>query len=185
MTVTTKRSLIALLLSLVLVVSLFTVGISATEVASTNEEVASVVESDSAASEAGSEDVSETASGSEAVSEAATEKGSEEAGSEEGTEADETETGLSDKEVTLIINAGIIAVIIIIAVVLCVKFRKKLGDFLRSVKSEFKKITWASKEQTLKAFLVVIVIAAIFAIALTLMDLAFNTGISTLADLFK
>ncbi len=177
MTITNKRSLIALLLSIVLVVSLFTIGISATEVASTNEEVTTTVETDSASTEA--------ASGSEGVSEAATEKGSEEAATEAGTEAGEAETGLSDKEVTLIINAGIIAAIIIIAVVLCVKFRKKLGDFLRSVKSEFKKITWSSKEQTIKAFLVVIVIAAVFAIALTLMDLAFNTGISTLADLFK
>jgi preprotein translocase subunit SecE len=166
MTTTTKRSLIALLLSLVLVVSLFTVGISATE------EVTTAAASEEVTTTVGTEAVS----GTEAASEAAT---------EEETEAAEAETGLSDKEVTLIINAGIIALIIIIAVVLCIKFRKKLGEFMRSVKSEFKKITWASKEQTLKAFLVVIVIAAVFAVVLTLMDLAFNTGISTLADLFK
>jgi preprotein translocase subunit SecE len=83
----------------------------------------------------------------------------------------------------LIINAVIIAVIILIAVILIVKFRAKLGDFMRSVKSELKKIVWSSKENTRKGFIVVVVIAVIFAIMLGLIDFAFNTGISMFREL--
>ena len=171
MTITNKRSLIALLLSVVLVVSLFTVGISATEVASTNEEVTTTVENDSVASEA--------------ASEKETEKETETSAPTTGTEEDAAAAeAIKAKKTTLIINACIIAAIIVIGVVLCFKFRKKLGEFLRSVKSEFKKITWTSKEQTLRGFIVVLVIAVIFAVVLTLMDLAFNTSISSLRNLF-
>ena len=148
MTVTTKRSIIALLMSLVLVVSLFTVSISATDAAS------------------------ETAT--ETSTEAATESAEEKA---EREQREETIT-------TLIINGAIIAAIIVIIAIVAIKFRKKLGAFLRSVKSEFKKIVWTSKENTRKGFLVVAIVAVAFAIALGLMDFAFQWGISSLAELF-
>ncbi len=148
MTVTTKRSIIALLLSLVLVVSLFTVSISATDAAG------------------------ETSA--ETTTEAATESAEEKA---EREEREETIT-------TLIINGAIIAGIIVIIAIVAIKFRKKLGAFLRSVKSELKKIVWTSKENTRKGFLVVAIVAVAFAIALGLMDFAFQWGISSLAELF-
>ena len=156
MTVTTKRSIIALLLSLVLVVSLFTVSISATD----------------AASETATETSTEAAT--ETSTEAATESASEKA---EREQREETIT-------TLIINGSIIAAIIVIIAIVAIKFRKKLGAFLRSVKSELKKIVWTSKENTRKGFLVVAIVAVAFAIALGLMDFAFQWGISSLAELF-
>ena len=119
MTVTTKRSIIALLLSLVLVVSLFTVNIAAAD----------------------------------AETEVVTESESERIVREETTN-------------TLIINSAIIAGIIVIIAIVAIKFRKKLGAFLRSVKSELKKIVWNSKENTRKGFLVVAIVAVAFAVAI-------------------
>ena len=169
MTITTKRSLIALLLSLVLVVSLFTIGVSATDTATTAA-TTEAVETDSVATDV--ESASKTGSESGSETETETEK------------APVVDTSAADaKRTTLIINAIIIAVIILIGVILIVKFRAKLGDFMRSVKSELKKIVWSSKENTRKGFIVVVVIAVIFAIMLGLIDFAFNTGISMFREL--
>ena len=173
MTVTTKRSIIALLLSLVLVVSLFTIGISATDADQSGSET---------------EVVSTTETTTEKTTETSTEKTTEkttESSTEKATEAETESPAVTEKRTTLIINGIIIAVIILIIVILVIKFRKKLGGFLRSVKSELKKIVWSSKTNTRKGFLVVVVVAIAVAIVLALVDLAFNTGISMLADLFN
>ena len=167
MTVTTKRSLIALLLSLVLVVSLFTVGISATEVTTAAaDEVTTTVEDTTANTETSAE------------SESSTETSAATTGSTDTSAADATKK-------TLIINGIIIAAIIVVLVVVYIKFRAKLNEFFRSVKSELKKITWSSMEQTRKGFLVAIVVTVIFAVGLLLIDLAFGEGISYLDKLFR
>ncbi len=188
MTVTTKRSIIALLLSLVLVVSLFTVSISATDAEATTEAVTNgataeegtdgaTAEEGTEAGTAESESAAESESGDESESEDKTEK---------ETEAEETEDEeAAEKAQTLIINGVIIAVIILIIVVVAVKFRQKLSAFFRSVKSELKKIVWSSKENTRKSFLVVAVVAVAVALLIFIMDYAFNTGIEMLASLFK
>ncbi|MBQ8407764.1 MAG: preprotein translocase subunit SecE [Clostridia bacterium] len=165
MTVTTKRSLIALLLSLVLVVSLFTVGISATDVTTTSsEEVTSAVEETTAATEDASESSSESTTETEEV----------------------VDTSAADAtKKSLIINGIIIGVIVIIGVVLFIKFRVKLMNFFRSVKSELGKVVWSSKEQTRKGFIVVIIVTVIFAVGLWVIDFAFSYGISELANLFN
>ena len=162
MTIIKRRSLIALILSLVLIVSLFTFGASATDETTTA---------------AATESVSETTSAEETTTKA-------EETTTEDIVAAELEKIKADKTTTLIINGVIIAVIVLIIAVVAIKFRKKLGDFMRSVKSELKKIVWSSKENTRKGFLVVIVVAVSVAILLGLIDLAFNTGISMLASLF-
>lgn len=164
MTITTKRSLIALLLSLVLVVSLFTIGVSATEAttAAASEEVTASVEETTAAVEDSSESTTETET--EPVVDTS--------------KADSTRKAL-------IINGIIIGVIVIIGVGLFIKFRVKLMNFFRSVKSELGKVVWSSKEQTRKGFLVVIVVTVIFAVGLWVIDFAFSYGISELADLFN
>lgn len=171
MTITTKRSLIALLLSLVLVVSLFTIGVSATEAPSDTDEVVTT--------EAVENDTNENAESTSGTKEETTTK------KEETTTANVAlEKSRSIIKKSIIINSIIIAVIIVVCVVLVIKFRKKLGDFMRSVKSELKKIVWSSKENTRKSFLVVFVVAVAIALLLWLIDIAFNTGISELAKLF-
>ena len=166
MTITNKRSLIALLMSLVLVVSLFTIGISADETTTAAAETS--VATESVASE--NTKAEETTTGATTTTAA-------------------TETGLTDAQKslqkTLIINAIIVGVIIAIIVIVAIKFRTKLGDFFRSVKSERKKIVWSSKENTKKSFLVVIVVAIAIALLLFIVDFAFKTGLGMLHGLVK
>lgn len=127
MTFKRVKSLIALLMSLVLIASIFTVSILADD-----------------------------ASDAEAIAEAKN---------------------------TLIINGAIILGIIVIAAVLVIRFRKKLFDFLRTVKSEMKKIVWTSRENTRKSFLVVAVVAVAVALALFAVDEAFGYVVRTLSSL--
>lgn len=181
MTITTKRSLIALLLSLVLVVSLFTVGISATEATdaatgSVTEKVEEVTENVEDSSETKVESTSETKAESASETESETDT--------EAVDKSDAEAAQKTKK-TLIINAVIIGVIIIIGVLVFIKFRVKLMEFFRSVKSELKKIVWSSKEQTRKGFLVVVVVTVIFAVGLLIIDLAFQQGISYLVKIFQ
>lgn len=182
MTFTNKKSLLALLISLLMVVSLFTLGVSATEEAtsSTAEDIlgapsATDEVTDDVATEANSNAETET-SGNEETTEEKEEE------STEDYAAEVTET-MRKKRNALIINAAIIAVIIIICVVLAVKFRTKLAAFFRSVKSELGKIVWSSKENTRKSFLVVIIVAVAIAIIIGILDLAFTNGIGMLNKL--
>lgn len=180
MTVTNKRSLIAFLLTVVLVVSLFTFGVSATDVDSTSStgETTAATEETTASDE--TTDAGETTKPSEATEkeEGTTEK------EEESTESEATKNAKKATKKALIINGIIIGAIIVIGVALIIKFREKLGAFLRSVKSELKKIVWSSKTQTRKSFLVVVVVAIAVALLLFIVNTAFTNGISMLADLF-
>lgn len=173
MTIANRRSLIALILSLVLIVSLFTVGAAATESTSTTAETTAATTESTSESTASTESTSETTTKSETTT------------SKEDAAQKELEKIKADKTTTLIINGAIIGIIVVIIALVAIKFRKKLGGFLRSVKSELKKIVWSSKENTRKGFLVVVVVAVATAILLGLIDLAFNTGISMLASLFS
>ena len=190
MTFTNKRSLIALLVSLVLVVSLFTVCISATDASSeeiTTEETTTVEDTTTAeeTTTATETTVAETTTKAEETTAKAEETTSKAQYESESEAARLAEKSRNTTIKSLIINSAIIGVIVIVCVLLLIKFRKKLGDFMRSVKSELKKIVWSSKENTRKSFLVVIVVAIVIAIALWLIDVAFNTGISELAKLIK
>lgn len=172
MTFTNKRSLIALLLSLVLVVSIFTVSIFATESATesttdSTEETSSVEETTAEKEE---ETTGKTESGSNSNS------GSSDSNNTEDEDLIETKN-------TLIINSVIIGCIIAVAVALIIRFHKKLFEFLRTVKSELKKIVWSSKENTRKSFLVVVVVAVAVALALFLIDEAFGFVVRTLSSL--
>ena len=180
MTITNKRSLIALLMSLVLVISLFTIGISAdgttgTEAKGTETEVTTTAEDTSA--DTSTDTSSKDTSSKESETKTETEK------------KEETTAGLSadakNARKTLLINGIIIAAIVLVLVLVAIKFRKKLGDFLRSVKSELKKIVWTSKENTRKSFLVVVVVAVLIALVLFVVDFAFKSGLGMIYDLVK
>ena len=187
MTFTNKKSLIALIITLCMVVSLFTVAVFADD--TTAAAADSVVEAVTGESN--------TASAVEDNSEAATTEKVAENATEEATK-DTTTTGETEDTVDveailaeqakakkiLIINAIIIAAIIAIIVVVAIKFRAKLSVFFRSVKSELGKIVWSSKENTRKSFLVVIVVALAIAAIIWVLDLTFNTGIGMLGKLF-
>ena len=145
----------------------------------------------SAATEAGTQAATEA--GTTASTEKATEKTTEKATenpTEDHSGHDHDGDGIPDdqEKVTtgeIITNIVVIGLIVIVAVVLIIKFRVKLAAFLRSVKSEIKKIVWASGSDTRKNFLVVIVIAVAVAAIIGILDFAFSEGIAGIVKLLQ
>ena len=64
------------------------------------------------------------------------------------------------------------------------KNKGKLKAAWKGFRSELKNITWPSKKQVFKNTLVVLVIVVICAAAVAALDIAFNSGITALTDLF-
>ena len=60
----------------------------------------------------------------------------------------------------------------------------KITAFMRSIKSEVKKISWSPWTEVRKNTIVVVVVIAICAIALTIVDYVFAQGITALGKLF-
>ena len=56
-------------------------------------------------------------------------------------------------------------------------FFRKLGEKIKGLKSEWKKISWASPKSTFKNFLLVLVIVICFAIALAVIDTVCGLGV--------
>ena len=59
----------------------------------------------------------------------------------------------------------------------------RIGKFFKDFKSERKKVTWASKEDTMKNFVVVAITVVIAGVAIGVLDLAFSEGIIALGNL--
>ncbi len=158
---TKTNRLIALLVSIVMIISMLTVCAFATEPTEQGTTAA-------------------TEQGTTAPTEAGTEKPTE---SHNHDHDHNEKTPVTKGEI--ITNIVVIGIIVIVAAVLIIKFRVKLAAFLRSVKSEVKKIVWASGKDTKKNFLVVIVITVAIAILIGLLDFAFTEGIQGIVKLLK
>ena len=163
MTKMNKRSLIALLVSLALVLSFFTVSVLADE--TTTEETTTAVTEET------------TTAKSEQTTTAKTESTT--------TAATTTEHSHEIDWKNVIITGSIVLVILVIAGIIAYKNRVKLVAFLRSVKSEMKKIVWSPKDQTRKNYLVVMVICIAIVILIGVLDFAFNKGITKLTEIIK
>lgn len=86
-----------------------------------------------------------------------------------------------------VISFGIVALIIIVLVILYfanAKFKKKVQDFTRSIKSELKKVVWSPAKEVRKNTVIVLVFVAVFAIMIGLLDFVFSKGIIALGKLF-
>ncbi len=124
-----------------------------------------------------------TEKSTEKTTQTATEKATEKATEDEHAGHDHGSTEMTKSEI--IINIVILGIIVAVAAVLIIKFRAKLGAFLRSVKSELKKVVWASGKDTRKNFLVVIVITVAIAAIIGILDFAFSEGIAGIVKLLK
>ncbi len=110
-------------------------------------------------------------------------------------EAETTGTSNTDKKddaandnaglsVSAIIWIVVGAVLVIAAVILGIKYREKIAKGLRVYKSEFKKVSWLSWEQTRKSTLVVVVVLIAFAAVICLLDIALFQGFDALLNAF-
>ena len=177
----TRRNLLALLLAVVFACSVFTVSVFASEETTTPvaEETTEPTEETTAGEETSGEGTSEGA-----TTEATTESGTaEETTTEEKTTEEETTLNFwqenftrinSDKERVIywskIVVWGLVIAGLIAGVVFCIVKREKVGEFLRALKSENKRIVWSSWKDTRKNTLVVLVVV----LAITLVIFLFN-----------
>ena len=172
----TRRNLLALLLAVVFACSVFTVSVFASEETTTPvaEETTEPTEETTAGEETSGEETSEGA-----TTEATTESGT----AEETTTEEETTLNFwqenftrinSDKERVIywskIVVWGLVIAGLIAGVVFCIVKREKVGEFLRALKSEIKRIVWSSWKETRKNTLVVLVVV----LAITLVIFLFN-----------
>ncbi len=172
-----------LLLSLVLVFVLSSVSVFATEAADSNVDTADVADTgDTAAPDAENGTDAEPADTAEVADD------SDKADDTADTDGETETTGNTEKESKKlttgeIVSIAITLVIVIVAVVYCIKNRQKVAKFFRECKSEVKKITWTPKNQVVKNTFVVIVVVIVAAIFVALLDLIFSSGVGLLGNL--
>ena len=81
--------------------------------------------------------------------------------------------------IPLIITAVAVIAFVVVFFVLP-KRREKSLKFCRALKSECKKVSWLSWEQTIKSSVVVAVVAVVIAVIVGLLDLGFTEAIKVL-----
>ena len=82
-----------------------------------------------------------------------------------------------------IVSLAILGALIVAGVIYCLKNKEKVGKFLRSLKSEFKKISWSSWRDVRKNTLVVLIVVIAVAILIGVVDVLFSKGIIALDNL--
>lgn len=108
---------------------------------------------------------------------------------DEATDEDTTEEDEHDHSINwvdIIVSASII-VLAAVAFVICYfaipKFRERVKKFFSDYKSELKKVTWSSKEDVRRNTITVVVVIAVVAIVIALLDIIFSGGIEALSHL--
>ena len=168
----TRRNLLALLLAVVLACSLFTVGVFAGEESTTTAAEETTTAAEETTTEAETTEGETTEAGS---TEGTTAQGTTEKESEETTEEDPWYVSMwldnnNKLNVPKIIVWALVVLGLIAGVVFCIIKREKVGEFLRALKSENKRIVWSSWKDTRKNTLVVLAVV----IAITLIIALFN-----------
>ncbi len=156
-----KRTTLALLLAVVLMLSLFPIGVFAEEAADTAADTAAAVES--------ADDTTEAVESADDTTEAV---------DDDHDHDHEKEFGVAD-----IISLGVLVLVIVAVLVYCLTHKEKVGKFCRSLVSEFKKIVWSPWNQVRKNTLVVLAVVISFAIAIAIVDLLFSKSIVALGKL--
>ena len=101
-------------------------------------------------------------------------------------DSNETDTGKEEKKLGtgFWLSMGVLGLLIIGGVVLAIIKRDKLKTWLKSYKSELKKIVWMPWPQVRKNTIVVIVVVVALSAVIGLLDYVFSKGIIALGNLF-
>ena len=160
------RTALACILVVVLMLSLFSVSVFAEDAADATDDatVDSTVDS--------SEDTAGDTTGD-------TDDGHDHDHDEE--EKEEEKKGLTTGD---IISLAVLGVAIIAVVIYCLTHKEKVGKFFRSLKSEFKKITWTPWTQVRKNTVVVLIVVISIGLVIAGLDFIFSKGIYALGRLF-
>jgi preprotein translocase subunit SecE len=65
-----------------------------------------------------------------------------------------------------------------------IRWTKRLGNFLRDVRAELKKVTWPSKNEVVNTTIVVVAATVFFGFYLFFMDIIFSWVLSQIKSLF-
>ena len=170
------RSALSLILVLVLVFSLSVVNVFADEASDDTATETEVVTDGATAEGEETED--------EVVTDGATATESE-AVADDGHDHDHDEEEAKKEGMTTfdIVSLAILGALIVAGVVYCLKNKEKVGKFLRSLKSEFKKISWSSWRDVRKNTTVVLIVVIAVAILIGVVDVLFSKGIIALDNL--
>ena len=96
-------------------------------------------------------------------------------------EKEEEKKGLTTGD---IISLAVLGVAIIAVVVYCLTHKEKVGKFFRSIKSEYKKISWTPWTQVRKNTIVVLIVVISIGLLIAGVDFVFSKGIYALGRLF-
>ena len=159
------RTALACILVVVLMLSLFSVSVFAEDAADTDKDTAA--------------DTTEVTTDSTAGdTTGATDDGHDHDHEEE---KEEEKKGLTTGD---IISLAVLGVAIIAVVIYCLTHKEKVGKFFRSLKSEFKKITWTPWTQVRKNTIVVLIVVISLGLVIAGLDFIFSKGIYALGRLF-
>ena len=185
-----KRTSLALVLAVVLMLSLFPVAAYALEDAGSAAEDEAGIVLDASQSTENTEDdaTADDATADDATADDATadDKTADTEADEHDHDHDTETTGEEEKGLTLgdIISLAVLGVVIILVVIYCLTHKEKVGKIFRGIKSELKKIVWTPWNQVRKNTIVVLVIIVAAAIVIGVLDLLFSRGILTLGKIF-
>ena len=104
---------------------------------------------------------------------------------EDHNHAEETTTTTGNDNTALIVWIIVGGVLVVAGVVLGIKYREKIVKALRVYKSEFKKVSWLSPKETLKSSWVVIVVLAVCALVICLLDLGLSKGLLAMVQALR
>lgn len=172
-----KRTSLALVLAVVLMLSLFPVAAYALEDAGAAAEGEDGIVLDAGLATDATETTGETATDTSAEVEADEDHDHD----HEDDKAEDEKKGLTLGD---IISLAILGVVIILVVVYCLTHKEKVAKLWRSLKSEFKKIVWSPWNQVRKNTVVVLIIIVAAAILIGVLDLLFSRGIFALGKIF-
>jgi len=188
-----KRTTLALVLAVVLMLSLFPVAVLALEDAGAapEDEAGIVIDASGATNPAESTGDAATDAADAEKEPADTESGAADTTgtADDGHDHDHDHDDEKEEEkkgMTLgdIISLAILGVVIILIVVYCLTHKEKVGKLFSGLKSELKKIVWTPWNQVRKNTLVVLVVIIAAAIVIGVLDLLFHNGIVELGKLF-
>ncbi len=150
------RTLLACLMAIVLMLSLFTVSVFAEE----------ADDADAAVTTEAAEDAAETTGTAD---------------DEHNHDDEEEKEGLVLGDIIML---SLLGVAIIAVVIYCLTHKEKVGKWARGLRSEFKKISWSPWTQVRKNTIVVLIVVLVVGLFIAIIDLIFQRGILAISSIF-
>ena len=186
-----SRSALSLILAMLLVFSL-TVSVCAEDTLliapnpnATGTEVTAESGDASVANDAVADDTANNVTDGETAAETEAEHDHDHDHETEATTEEKKEEGKKGMSTFNIISLIILGLLAIVGLIYCLMNREKVGKFLRSLRSELKKISWSTWKDVRKNTLVVIVVVVAIGLLIAGVDFLFSRGILAMKNILS